>query len=417
MNYAYYRVDPTWPRAPAAYTDNVDNRGKIKGARSSDIARLNRMYEVANYWTGIRKERSDDTMGPIPDNWRAPDTYYQLDAASPPMRPHLVPGPPPAAPQEDRHTRPGPPPAAPMAQPAAHDTNVPKAVPVKAVPVKAAPKASPPPLPNHQATYQVDWPLVEKIQTRDNSDPRPLRPHKAPPAGVPAQLCHTAHTPPAIPSHEDQTRIVVNDWEILKTDLTNVWPTYEVDLPHSKLALKKIMLRFHEDRLAEWKQTRHGLTYQAITQHLTKILEVWNRGDPVTIDAAAMARPELGREPFNLTPSRCHWHPPPPRQQPLVAPPQPAPWANMQSTVNTQPQQHPEAEPQTHILRNQNQNQTSASTASSSSTYGTSQDPWKSWQAGSLQSKRPAHLQLATSGTRCTEHYRLQVIYFSARRG
>jgi hypothetical protein len=226
--------------------------------------------------------------------------------------------------------------------------------------------------------------MVDEIQNRGNSDPRPLKMHKAAPAGVPPSLCHTAHTTPDTPSHEDQTRIVLNDWDTLKTELTSFWPSFEDDLPHSKIALKKTMLRFHQDHLAKWKQDKYGLTYQAIAQYLNMVKEFWNQGSPVTTDAAILERPELGREPFHLTPLDCEWRPPPQRQQPLARPNPSPPWDDMQSTVNTHSQQRPDAEPdaepQTRNLRNQYQNQTTTSNASSSSTYGTNHDPWAIYQ-------------------------------------
>ena len=130
-----------------------------------------------------------------------------------------------------------------MAQTAAPAKAVPvKAAPATAVPVKAAPakapaKAPPPQLPDR--TYQVDWQAVDAIQHQGNTNLVPLKAHKAPPPNMPAAICATAHTIPDTPTPEDQTRIVVQDWNTLKTELNSFWPTFKDDFAYSKNALKR----------------------------------------------------------------------------------------------------------------------------------------------------------------------------------
>jgi hypothetical protein len=225
--------------------------------------------------------------------------------------------------------------------------------------------------------------MVDAIQYQGNTDPRPLKAHKAPPPGMPASLCQTAHTTPDTPSHEDQTRIVLQDWETLKTELTSFWPSFTADFPYSRNALKKTMLLFHQDTTPKWKHEIHGHTYQAISQYLNMVKGFWNQEEPVPTDVAVVERPELGREPFHLAPHACEWHPPAPRQQPLVRPDPSPPWGDMRSTVNTYSQQRPDAE---------YQNQNTTSNASSSSTYGTSQDTWATWaHRGADHGRGPTH--------------------------
>ena len=194
---------------------------------------------------------------------------------------------------------------------------------------------------------------------------------------MPAAICATAHTIPDTPTPEDQTRIVVQDWNTLKTELNSFWPSFTDDFAYSKNALKKTMLLFHPDTAPKWKHDIHGHTYRAICQYLNMVLGYWNQESAVPTDTAVLERPELGMEPFRLAPGDCVWHPPAP-QQPLVRS-EPSPWDGLQSTVGRVPeylgmgcyaQQQPDAE---------YQNQNTTSNASSSSTYGTSQDTWANW--------------------------------------